>query len=525
VQAGQPVAATVTKPTGRHRDNADMSIVLPNASGPLAAIDIGSNSFRLEIGQMQHGRYRRIDYLKDTVRLGAGLDANGFLQEEAAQRGLRCLQRFALRLAGFQPMQVRAVATQTLREARNRNAYLERAQQALGYSVDVISGREEARLIYAGVAQLQPSSLPRLVIDIGGRSTEMILGQARTPRVAESFRVGSVSLSMQYFPGGQLSDAAFRAAQIAAGAELEEALVPFAPAHWQEALGSSGTVGAVSQVLAANGVTDGRITPQALAWCITRCIEAGHIDRMQFAGLKDERRPVLPGGLAILYTLCTHFGINELMPAKGALRQGVIIDLHERLEAQRRAQPLDVRDASTAELQQRFHVDVTQAQRVQHVALALYDGLRGGDDGVDAARELGWAAELHELGMMVSHHDHHRHSAYLLAHVDAAGFSQSQQRRLADLVLAQRGGLRKIETLLQQPGFALQALCLRLAVIRCHARIDDDTPRLQLQRGADDALHLSWRPAKLPLNPRTLHLLREEAAVWARSGVLRLVLP
>ena len=193
-------------------------------AAPLAAIDMGSNSFRLEIGQLPHSRYRRIDYHKETVRLGAGLDLSGMLGEEASQRGLACLRRFRSRLAGFEPARVRAVATQTLREARNRNAFLLRAQEALGFPIEIISGREEARLIYAGVNQLQPSEETRLVIDIGGRSTELILGQGRQAQVAESFGVGCVSLSLRYFEGGELTREGFRAAQVAAGAELEEAL-------------------------------------------------------------------------------------------------------------------------------------------------------------------------------------------------------------------------------------------------------------------------------------------------------------
>jgi exopolyphosphatase/guanosine-5'-triphosphate,3'-diphosphate pyrophosphatase len=197
------------------------------ATAALAAVDMGSNSFRLEIGSLQHGRYRRIDYLKETVRLGAGLDADGMLTEEAVERGLACLRRFAARLAGFAPSLVRAVATQTLREARNRNSFLLRAEAALGFPIEVISGREEARLIYSGVAHLQPSDEPRLVVDIGGRSTELILGEGRIPRVAESFAVGSVRLSMRFFADGRFSAEAFRAAQVAAGAEFEEALQTF----------------------------------------------------------------------------------------------------------------------------------------------------------------------------------------------------------------------------------------------------------------------------------------------------------
>jgi exopolyphosphatase/guanosine-5'-triphosphate,3'-diphosphate pyrophosphatase len=492
-------------------------------SGPLAAVDIGSNSFRLEIGQLQHGRYRRIDYLKESVRLGAGLDAAGMLTDEAADRGLQCLRRFAARLSGFAPAQVRAVATQTLREARNRDAFLSRAQMVLGHPIEVISGREEARLIYAGVAHLQPSDQTRLVIDIGGRSTEMILGQGRVPLVAESFQVGCVSLSMRYFGDGRATAEAFRAAQVAAGAELEEALQPFARGHWREALGSSGTAGAVSQILAASGITDGRITPEGLRWLIERFIAAGRIDQVQLPGLKAERTPVLPGGLAILYTLASNFDIEALQPARGALRQGVIVDLHERLDARRRAHGGDVRDASVAELQRRFQSDTGQAERVASVALALFDAVRPRAEG-DTRRELAWACALHEIGLVVSHHDHHRHSAYLLAHVDAPGFSQSQQRRIGELVLGQRGGLRKIEVSLASETFAWQVLCMRLAVIKCHARGAIDARAITLKaRGRDAFLGFTRRWAET--HPRTLYLLAQEADAWSRVGPLALRLP
>lgn len=496
-----------------------------NPGGQLAAIDMGSNSFRLELGAMMQGRYKRTDYLKETVRLGAGLDANGMLTEDAAQRGLACLRRFAARLAGFAPGQVRAVATQTLREARNRNAFLLRAQEALGFPIEVISGREEARLIYAGVNHMQPAGKDdgtRLVVDIGGRSTELILGKGRTPLVAESFGVGCVSLSLRFFPDGRLTREGFRQAQVAAGAELEEALQPFARQHWSQALGSSGTAGAVSQLLAASGVTDGRITPAGLRWCIERCLEAGHIDQIALPGLKPERRAVLPGGLAILYTLATHFDIQSLQPAKGALRQGVIVDLHDRLQALLKHDPVDVRDQSVAAMQRRFAVDTDQAGRVASVAMVLFDAAMPDAD-PDTRRELGWACALHEIGLMVSHHDHHRHSAYLLAHVDAAGFSQNQQRRLSELVLAQRGGLRKVEPQLASETFAWQALCLRLAAIKCHARGAVNPKALGLRARGREA-QVRFAPDWADTHPRTLYLLQEEAAAWLRSGPLRLLI-
>jgi exopolyphosphatase/guanosine-5'-triphosphate,3'-diphosphate pyrophosphatase len=502
------------------------------AVGPLAAIDLGSNSFRLEIGQVVEGGYRRHYYLKETVRLGGGLDADGILTEEATQRGLKCLASFAQTLATSSPIQVRAVATQTLREARNRDEFLGRAEAVLGHPIEVISGREEARLIYVGVAFLQPTTQSRLVIDIGGRSTEMILGSGRAPRIAESFQVGCVSLSMRFFGDGRYTRSAFRAAQVAAGAELEEGLQPFARRHWREALGSSGTVGAVSEVLRASGRSDGRITPAGLRWIIERCLEGGLVDKLELPGLKPERRAVFGGGVAILYTLCAQFGIEEIQAAKGALRQGVIVDLSERLAASHEARGHDLRDATVRELQQRFHVDTGQAARVAESAQRLFAGAwpvgsrpphpDAQEIDVETCNELRWASALHEMGLMVSHHDHHRHSAYLMAHVDAPGFSQSQQRRLAELVLGQRGGLRKIEPTLAREITTWQVLCLRLAVIECHARGEDDARGLQLRRIKSDA-HLSFEPAWADEHPRTAYLLRGEAEAWEKQGGLRLV--
>jgi len=384
----------------------------------------------------------------------------------------------------------------------------------LGHPVEVISGREEARLIFAGVARLQPSDKPRLVIDIGGRSTEMILGSGRKPMLAESFGVGSVSLSLRFFADGRYTPEAFRAAQVAAGAELEEALTLFRPELWQEALGSSGTVGAVSQILAATGQTDGRVTPAALRWCIEQCLAAGSQDKLQMPGLKDDRRPVVAGGLCILYTLLTQFGIEELLPTKGALRQGVIFDLAQRLQPSGARDP---RAGSVAELQQRFGVDVAQADRVAAQAEKLYRQLVA-KPVPESLRELRWAAALHEIGMLVSHHDHHRHSAYIVGHVDAAGFSTNQLQRLSALALGQRGGLRKLESQLSDTTLREQLIALRLAVILCHARTQPaGSPRLTRD---GKRLTLTCPNAQA----RTRFLLKEEADGWAKTGLLDLQL-
>jgi len=492
----------------------------PNPNNqPWASIDIGSNSFRLELAHLGGDRYQRVSYIKESVRLGAGLDAEGMLTEAAMQRGLDCLTAFGAQLVGIPAERIRAVATQTLREARNRNAFLARAEAVLGHPVEVISGREEARLIFAGVARLQPSDKPRLVIDIGGRSTEMILGRGRKPVLAESFGVGSVGLSMRFFGNGVYSAEAFRAAQVAAGAELEEALTLFRPELWQEALGSSGTVGAVSQILNASGQTDGRITPQALCWCIEQCIAAGTQDKLQLPGLKEDRRPVVAGGLCILYTLMTQFGIAELRPTKGALRQGVIFDLAERLQPSGARDP---RAGSVAELQKRFGVDTAQADRVSAQAEKLYRQLVP-KPLAEPLRELRWAAALHEIGMLISHHDHHRHSAYLLAHVDAAGFSTSQLQRLATLALGQRGGLRKLESQLADASLLDPLIALRLAVILCHARTPVAAGHPKLDR-VGKQLTLRFPKSWSGKHARTRYLLKEEAEAWARSGLLELVL-
>ena len=507
-------------PNASRPEDAAMPAASPSWRGVLASIDIGSNSFRLEIGQIARGRYRRLDYLKETVRLGAGLDAQRQLGEEAAQRGLDCLARFRTRLAGIPARQLRAVATQTLREAANRNAFLTRATEVLGHPVEVISGREEARLIYKGVARLQPAEHPRLVIDIGGRSTELIVGQGATPLQAESFPVGSVSLSMAWFGDGRFTEARFHDAQVAVGAELEEAMPMLDRRLWAEALGSSGTAGAVSDLLAASGITDGTITPDGLAWCMRECVRAGHQDALRLPGLKPERRAVLGGGLAILNALATQFGVEAIRPARGALRQGVIFDLEERLAADRDPARHDLRDDTVAELQQRFRADAAQAARVREVALALLADARPGAP-LDLRRELGWAAALHEVGMTVSHHDHHRHSAYLIGHVDAAGFSQNQQQRLADVVLGHRGGLRKIEAALRDPALAWQVMALRLAVLLCHARAMPSAPMPRLA-ASGRAARLALPPGWSAQHPRSRHLLEGEVEAWSRTGVLRL---
>ncbi len=480
----------------------------------LAAVDLGSNSYRLEIGRHDHGVIQRVEYLKETVRQGGGLDETRNLTADAMQRGWDCLARFGERLAGFKPSQVRAVATQTLREARNRDTFLARAHEVLGFPIDVIAGREEARLIYQGVAHLLPQSDERrLVVDIGGRSTELIIGQGFAAGTLESFRVGSVAWSQKYFPQGEFTAAAFDRAEIAAKAILDEALDAYPRSAWDCAYGSSGTVGAVGDVLAACGFDAGHVTAEGLRWLRERLLAARHADRVRLDGLKEDRRPVIGGGLAVLLALFDLLDIDRLHVAQGALRHGVLYDLLDR-----ETPATDLRSATVERLATRFGVDDAQARRVALAACGLLQQLEGGADPHSRPlRKLAWAARLHEIGSLVAHEDYHKHGAYVLDHVDAPGFAQSELHRLSLLVLGHRGKLRKLDTAFGDDLFVRQLLALRLAVILCHARRDPQADGLLLQdHGGTITLTLpaGWAAAY----PQSAHLLREEVAAWQKTS-------
>lgn len=481
----------------------------------LAAVDLGSNSYRLEIGRLDHGQIHRTEYLKETVRQGNGLDDARNLTPEAMQRGWDCLARFGERLAGFKKAQVRAVATQTMREARNRDEFLARAYTILGFPIDVISGREEARLIYQGVAHLLPQSDERrLVVDIGGRSTELILGQRFAADVTESYRVGSVAWSMKHFPEGQFTEAAFARAEVAAKAVLDEALAVYRPQDWDVAYGASGTIGAVADVLGAAGWPAGLIDRQGLAWLQERLLSARTADKLKLDGIKDDRRPVIGGGVSVLRAVFDLLEIDQMLAAQGALRHGVLYDLLEREHSE-----TDIRSTTVQRLATKFGVDAAQAMRVGKVACQLLRQLRAGESASEfdrQQRKLGWAAQLHEIGSQISHSDYHKHGAYILDNVDAPGFAQPELHRLSLLVLGHRGKLRKLDADFEDEQFVHQLLCLRLAVILCHARRDPDLRGLQL-RGDGHVITLALRADWPQAWPQSAHLLREEVIAWQKT--------
>lgn len=484
----------------------------------LAAVDLGSNSFRLEIGHYDRGQINRTEYLKETVRQGNGLDADRNLTLDAMQRGWDCLARFGERLAGFKKAQVRAVATQTLREARNRNEFLARANKILGFPIDVISGREEARLIYQGVAHLLPQSDERrLVVDIGGRSTEMIVGKGLEARTMESYRVGSVAWSMKYFPDGQFSARAFESAEIAAKAILDEATNAYRSSAWDVAYGSSGTIGAVSDALSAAGWPQGLVTREGLDWLLDRLIKAQSADQLKIDGMKEDRRAVIGGGVSVLRAVFELLDIQQMHAAVGALRHGVLFDLLDREQG-----ATDLRSTSVDRLAGKFGTDTIQSQRVSKVAQQLFLMLTERQAHAESdryLRKLKWAAQVHEIGSHISHSDYHKHGAYILDHADAPGFALPELHRLSLLVLGHRGKLRKLEVDFEDRSFVQQLLCLRIAVILCHARREPDLQGLQLEAGSESTrlFVLNYRPGWAEAFPQSAHLLREEVLAWQKT--------
>ncbi len=492
---------------------------MPHRTPPstLAAIDMGSNSFRLELSELDGGHIRRLQYLKEPVRLGAGLDADRNLTREAMEAGWACLGRFAERLKGFEPPQVRAVATQTLREARNAAVFQRTAEKVLGFPIDIVSGKEEARLIYQGVCYfLPPVAERRLVIDIGGRSTEFIYGVGNRPQQLDSYRVGSVSWSGKYFADGQLRPDIFKQAEVAAASFLEEAEGVLREVHWDKVYGSSGTVGAIADLLAQNQLDVSRpyeVSLEGLLHLKQLMLEAGQMDRLRLAGLKDDRRPVLAGGLAVLLAIFRLFGLKRIEAAEGALRHGALVELAD-LDGHRR----DLREQTVASLMRRFAVEAAQSQRVAQVAQVVFDSLSNGLDlPEDIGQQLVWAARLHEIGAAVSHENSHRHGAYILDNADAVGFSQADLHRISLLVLGQKGKVRKLEADLGNDELVLQLIAIRLAVIFAHARQDPRIMKIGF-RLVDRRRILIQLPEGWPeRHPQSYFLLTQEQKAWEKT--------
>lgn len=479
------------------------------------AVDLGSNSFRLHIGEPGPGGVKVVRSARAPVRLGAGLDEHDRLSFDAIEGGLAALRGFAKVLGEYRLESVRVVGTNALRVARNAQQFLPRAEHAVGYPVEVISGEEEGRLIYLGVAaNIAREDEQRLVIDIGGGSTELVLGRGAQILRVESFSIGTVRKNALFFPDGRIDRDSFQAAVLSARSRFEDAAPGFRNGNWEIVYGSSGTIRAVGDALVRNQIGDGMLSYQTLQLLRERLIGFGHTSRIALAGLKPDRADVICGGVAILIGLMEELGIEQLMPVQAGLRMGLIWDMHLRSTAG------DRRDTAVREFAARFHVDPARAQQVAVAADLLYAPAR--PDG-SCRRLLYWAAHLHEAGVVVSHTGFHKHGAYLLEHADLAGFSGREQRRLAQLVLGQKGNLRKLGDALADPDFACAVLALRLATVLMHAHEADAAHQLRLQM--KNRIELAVPSDLLKQHPTLSWWLAREKGEWEEVGLQFLVKP
>jgi exopolyphosphatase / guanosine-5'-triphosphate,3'-diphosphate pyrophosphatase len=483
----------------------------------LAAVDLGSNSFHMVVGRYMHGQITIVDRLRETVRLAAGLDDQDRLSREAISRALACIERFGQRLEDMKAGRVRVVGTNTLRKAKRKGAFLDRAREALGHPIEIISGVEEARLIYLGVAHTTPSEGGhRLVIDIGGGSTELIIGEGFATRRLESLYMGCVSMSTAHFADGDLTEKRFKRARTAAELELEPVMARFRRSEWDAAFGASGTMRSVSDVLLAHGAPNGDITRDGVNWLVAECLRAGNVSRLKLPGLAADRQEILPGGLAIIAAAFDMLGIESMRVADGALREGLLYDLVGRLTDE------DARARSVRSMEGRFHVDAAQADRVEATALAFLRQVRDTWELTEPLAELvlRWAARLHEVGLDIAHSQFHKHGAYLLQHADMPGFPREEQRLLAALVGGHRRKLsRESHEDLVPPWHTkaeLLIVLLRLAVLLHRGRGPRSLPEIDLQaRGR--SLEVTFPKGWLAEHPLTAEDLEQE------TGYLRAV--
>jgi exopolyphosphatase/guanosine-5'-triphosphate,3'-diphosphate pyrophosphatase len=475
----------------------------------MAAVDLGSNSFHLVVARYEHGEPRVIDRLRDSVRMAAGLKPDGSLEEARRGKALACLARFGQRLRGLPAERVRAVATNTVRRLSAPERFLGPAEDALGHPIEVVSGREEARLIYLGVAHGIPDAPERrLVIDIGGGSTEFIIGQRFEALEKESLQVGCVASTLRFFGDGKLSAKRWQQAQTEISVELQQFAADYRTAGWVETIGSSGTIRAIGNVLQANGWSDTGITRPALERLRDAVLNCGNVDKLRLAGLVEERTPVFAGGVAILEASFAALDLKQMRVCDTAMREGLLYDMIGRAEHR------DPRAASVAALAQRYAVDSAHAARVEATALALFDQATSDWKLGSAERDwLTWAARIHEIGLAIAHSQHHLHGAYIVEHSDLAGFTRQEQQMLATIMSCHRrkpdaAELHVLPERLHLPAARVTAL-LRLAVLLQRSRGTDPLPKLKLV-AEGKTLQLNLPKAWLDAHPLTRADLDQE---------------
>ncbi|MEX0952050.1 MAG: exopolyphosphatase [Gammaproteobacteria bacterium] len=481
-----------------------------------AAVDLGSNSFHMVVAKYTDGQVQIVDRLKEMVRLADGLDADRNITEAAMERAIQCLERFGQRIKELPGRQVRAVGTNTLRQARNGNAFLQQARRALGHRIEIIAGREEARLIYLGVAQtVYKDDDRRLVVDIGGGSTELIIGQGFEPLLTESLYMGCVNMTQKFFADGKITAKRLRKAILNARQELEAIQILYRKQGWATAIGASGTIQSIHKIVTEQNWSESGITPASLQSLQENLLAAGHIDAIALDGLSNNRAPVFIGGFVVLSGIFEALKIDHMAISDGALREGL---LHELIG---RSQRKDIRETTIKGLQQRFSVDVEHADRVEATAGYCYDSLSPKEIDEPDRQLLSWSARLHELGQAIAHSRYQKHGAYLVQNADLPGFSNHEQHYVAILI---RNHRRKItpddfKNLPENGSDKLLRLCilLRLAVVLNRSRSSDELPAFKLYR-KDTTLSLAFPDGWLEQHPLTGVDLEMEAAYLATIG-------
>jgi len=495
----------------------NLNLATSNPSEHVAAIDLGSNSFHMIVVRYQNGQLQVIDRVKEMVRLGGGLDKRNNLTEEAMARALEALERFGERLQGIPPHAIRAVGTKTLRTARNAEPFLEAAQRALNHEIEIISGFEEARLVYQGVTHdIEALDQPLLVMDIGGRSTELICGIGHAPKTMDSLTMGSVSMSQRHFADGRISRKRMERAELDALAELQGVRKQYREGHWERAIGSSGTIRSVARIIHSAGWSHNTITLESLKRLRKQVIKQGTVDNLQMEGMKEERRAVFPGGLAILYATFKSLKIKEMLVSDGALREGVIYDYIGRVSNH------DIRELSIDKLMQRYHVDHTHAERVHVMASALFSQVAHhfSSDEERFENALRWGAKLHEIGLAISHRKYHLHSAYLIEHSDLPGFSRQEQRTLGALVGGHRMRLKtapfnafRLNTVLME-----LTILLRISVLLYRGRSKEQIPMPEIHLNRE-VITLHFDPQWINNHALTRHDLKVEQRRLRKVGI------
>ncbi|NOT11563.1 MAG: exopolyphosphatase [Methylococcaceae bacterium] len=485
----------------------------------VAAIDLGSNSFHMIVCTLNEGKLQIVDRLKEMVRLASGLDKKNILDNTTQARALACLERFGQRIRNFPPGSVRVVGTNTLRTAKNAQQFLAKAEQALNHPIHIISGIEEARLIYLGVAySLGSNASTRLVMDIGGGSTEYIIGTGNTPNDKESLNMGCVQVSNKFFKDGRIAKNAMTQATLFAEQKLEPFQKKFHRKNWNEAIGASGSLRSIAKVLQAKSWSNNGITAAGLEHLVAHVNQCSHVNELGLPELDPERLPVFLGGVAIVYATFKSLKIEQMTVADGALREGLIQDLLGRIYDH------DMRSATVEALAVRYHTDKEHASRIKQTIEVMLNQLTNFEmfTNNDAITQfLYWAADLHEIGIDIAHSQYHKHSAYIIANGDLAGFSSQDQILLSTMVKAHRRKFsRAIFKELPHPWdqFApYLTIILRLAVLLRRNRHESTLPDFEITM-VKYSIRLRFPVLWLSQSPLTQADLIQEADYLKSAG-------